>query len=174
MENQVDVAIVGGGIVSATLATMLAELQEDLKIVVFERLADVAEEASKAMNNAGTGHAANCELNYTPEKADGSVDIVKALTINSSFEISLQFWSHLVERGIIPSPSTFLNRCPHLSFVWGDANARFLKTRQARLSAHPMFQDMRISEDRAQLTESAWTGAPIWTSAAWPTRCSPP
>ena len=152
-ENQVDVAIVGGGIVSATLATMLAELQNDMRILIFERLGDVAEESSKAMNNAGTGHAANCELNYTPEKADGSVDIAKALNINSAFEVSLQFWSHLVERGIIPPPVTFLNRCPHLSFVWGEANTRFLRTRQARLSAHPMFQDMRLSEDRAELTE---------------------
>ena len=150
-ENQVDVAIVGGGIVSATLATMFAELQADLRIVVFERLEDVAEESSKAMNNAGTGHAANCELNYTPEKADGTVDITKALTINGSFEVSLQFWSHLVERGILPLQ--FLNRCPHLSFVWGEANTRFLRTRQARLSAHPMFADMRISEEPAELTE---------------------
>jgi len=153
MENQVDVAIVGGGIVSATLATMLAELQEGMTIHAFERLADVAAESSQAMNNAGTGHAANCELNYTPEKADGSVDIAKALAINSAFEISLQFWSYLVERGILPSPSTFLNPCPHLSFVWGEANTRFLRTRQARLSAHPMFQDMRISEDTEELRE---------------------
>jgi malate dehydrogenase (quinone) len=152
-ENLVDVAIVGGGIVGATLATMLAELQDDLRIVVFERLADVAEESSKAMNNAGTGHAANCELNYTPEKPDGSVEIAKALTINGQFEVSLQFWSHLVERGIIPAPSAFLNRCPHLSFVWGEANTRFLRTRQERLRAHPMFADMLFTEDRAQMAE---------------------
>lgn len=153
-ENQVDVAIVGGGIVSATLATMLAELQGDLRILVLERLEDVAAEASQAMNNAGTGHAANCELNYTPEKPDGSVDITKALAINAAFEVSLQFWSHLVERGIVPAPSTFLNRCPHLSFVWGEANTRFLRARQARLGAHPMFAGMRITEDPAEL--KAW------------------
>jgi malate dehydrogenase (quinone) len=153
MENPVDVAIVGGGIVGATLATLLAELQDDLSIQVFERLGDVAEEATKAMNNAGTGHAAYCELNYTPEKADGTVDIAKALTINSQFEVSLQFWSHLVERGIIPSPKTFLNPCPHLSLVFGEANVRFLRARQARLSAHPMFQDMRITEDHAELAD---------------------
>ena len=153
-EQQVEVAIVGGGIVSATLATMLAELQNDLRIAVFERLGLVAEESSKAMNNAGTGHAANCELNYTPEKADGTVAIAKALTINGAFEVSLQFWSHLVERGILPAEVPFLSRCPHLSFVWGEANTRFLRTRQARLSAHPMFQGMRISEDRTEL--AAW------------------
>ncbi|BDU75487.1 malate dehydrogenase (quinone) [Mesoterricola sediminis] len=152
-QTQVEVAIVGGGIVSATLATLLAELQDDMRITVFERLGDVAEESSQAMNNAGTGHAANCELNYTPEKGDGSVDIAKALTINGAFEVSLQFWSHLVERGIIPAPSAFLNPCPHLSFVWGEANTRFLRTRHARLSAHPMFADMRLTEDRAQLAE---------------------
>ena len=152
-EYQVDVAIVGGGIVSATLATMLAELQSDMRITVFERLGDVAEESSKAMNNAGTGHAANCELNYTPEKADGTVDIAKALNINGAFEVSLQFWSHLVEQGILPRPVTFLNRCPHLSFVWGEANTKFLRTRQARLSAHPMFADMTITEDRARMAE---------------------
>jgi len=190
-EQQVEVAIVGGGIVSATLATMLAELQNDLRIAVFERLGLVAEESSKAMNNAGTGHAANCELNYTPEKADGTVAIAKALTINGAFEVSLQFWSHLVERGILPAEVPFLSRCPHLSFVWGEANTRFLRTRQARLSAHPMFQGMRISETGRNWPRGCpwswkaairprpwrppgWTGARTWTSAASPALCSSP
>jgi len=154
MENQVDIAIVGGGIVGATLATLFAELQGDLRIAVFERLGDVAEESSKAMNNAGTGHAANCELNFTPEKADGTVDIAKALAINAAFETSLQLWSYLVEKGALTKPLGFLTPVPHQSLVWGEANTRFLRARHAQLSAHPMFHDMQFTEDPAQL--AAW------------------
>jgi malate dehydrogenase (quinone) len=138
---------------SATLATLLSELIPGIRIQVFERLEGVAMESTLAMNNAGTGHAANCELNYTPEKADGSVDIAKALTINAAFEVSLQLWSHLVETGALPEPARFLSPVPHLSFVWGDANVRFLRTRHQGLSATPMFQDMTYTEDPVRLAE---------------------
>lgn len=152
-QDQTDAVLVGGGIMTATLATLLSELLPDLRIQVFERLEDVALESTQAMNNAGTGHAANCELNYTPEKPDGTVEISKALAINSAFEVSLQFWSYLVERGILAEPGRFLTPVPHLSFVWGDANVRFLRTRHGRLSETAMFRDMRYTEDPALLTE---------------------
>lgn len=151
--EQVDVVLAGAGIVSATLATMLNELAPDLAIHVFERMPGVAQEASQAMNNAGTGHAANCELNYTPERTDGSVDIAKALTINEAFEVSLQLWSHLVERGVLPDPGRFLQPVPHISFVWGEGDTRFLRARHGQLSQHPMFADMAYTEDPAELNE---------------------
>jgi malate dehydrogenase (quinone) len=152
-EELVDVVLVGGGIMSATLATILGELQPDMRFKVFERLDDIAMESSKAANNAGTGHAANCELNYTPQKPDGSVDIAKALAINSAFETSLQLWSYLVEKGDLPRPLGFLTNVPHQSMVWGEANQRFLRARHSQLSAHPMFHDMLYSEDPARLAE---------------------
>ena len=151
--EQVDVALVGAGIMSATLATLLAELQPGLSIKVFERLEDVALESSQAFNNAGTGHAANCELNYTPERAAGGVDIAKALAINGSFEVSLQLWSHLVEGSALPEPRQFITPVPHQSFVWGEANTRFLRARHAQLSAHPMFRDMQYTEDPRELAD---------------------
>lgn len=151
--DQADVVLVGAGIMSATLAALLRELQPDMSIRVIERLEGVALESSLATNNAGTGHAANCELNYTPEQADGSVETSKAFKINESFEISLQFWSHLVGKGLLPQPGAFLSPVPHLSFVWGEDSVRFLRTRHAALQAHPMFVDMRYSEDPAQLRE---------------------
>jgi malate dehydrogenase (quinone) len=151
-EDQAEVVLVGGGIMCATLATMLRELQPDMTIQVFERLQDAALESTEAMNNAGTGHAAYCELNYTPEKADGSVDIAKALNINGAFEVSLQLWSHLVEKGVL-APDSFLSPVPHESCVWGEANVRFLRARHAQLSAHPMFADMQFTESREQLAE---------------------
>lgn len=150
-----DIVLVGGGIMCATLAAMLNELDPALSVQVFERLEDVALESAEAMNNAGTGHAAYCELNYTPQNADGTVEITKALTINSSFEISLQFWSYLVEKGLLPEPRTFLNPIPHMSFVWGESNAKFLRTRHQRLSDHPMFADMTITEDPVAIGEWA-------------------
>jgi malate dehydrogenase (quinone) len=152
-EDAVDVVLVGGGIVSATLGALLNQLMPDLTLQAFERLEGVAIESSQVMNNAGTGHAANCELNYTPQKPDGSIDIAKALSINESFEVSLQFWSHLVQKGALPDPRAFLNRVPHVSFVWGDKNVDFLRNRHARLSAHPMFADMVLTEDPARMQE---------------------
>ncbi len=152
-EGTVDVVMVGAGIVSATLVNMLAELLPDLSIRVFERLEGVAVESSRAMNNAGTGHAANCELNYTPRRADGTIDITKALRINEEFEISLQFWAHLVEIGAIPEPRDFLRPVPHMSFVQGDDDVDLLRARHAALSAHPMFASMAYSEDPGQMAE---------------------
>jgi len=152
-DELVDVVMVGAGIMSATLATLLGELQPGMTFKVFERLTDVALESSKAANNAGTGHAANCELNYTPGKPDGTVDIAKALAINSAFETSLQLWSYLVEKGTLPTPLGFLTNVPHQSLVWGEANTRFLRARHAQLSAHPMFHDMQFTGEPARIAE---------------------
>jgi len=148
-----DVVLVGAGIMSATLGVLLKELQPDLTIEIFESLDGVATESSDAWNNAGTGHAALCELNYTPQKADGSVDTSKALHINESFKISEQFWSYLVQQGHLKSPETFIQRIPHLSFVHGAKNVDYLRQRHAALSANHLFGDMRFSTDHAELAE---------------------
>jgi malate dehydrogenase (quinone) len=144
---------VGAGIMGATLASLLRQLDPNLSVVVLERLPGLAAESSAAMNNAGTGHAANCELNYTPEAADGSVPIAKALAINSSFELSLQFWSSLVEQQLLPDPAAFIRPVPHLSFVWGEANVDFLERRHRALTASPQFAAMAWSTDPQQLQE---------------------
>ncbi len=148
-----DVVLVGAGIMSATLGVLLKELQPDLTIEIFESLGDVAAESSDAWNNAGTGHAALCELNYTPQKADGSVDISKALHINEAFKVSQQFWSYLVQRGGIKAPREFIQRIPHLSFVHGAKNVEFLRKRQAALSANHLFAEMKFTTDHAELAE---------------------
>ena len=138
---------------SATLGVLLKELQPDLTIEIFESLDDVATESSDAWNNAGTGHAALCELNYTPQKADGTIDVKKALQINESFKISEQFWSYLVQKNHIPAPKTFIQRIPHLSFVHGAKNVDYLRKRHQALSAHHLFESMRFSTDPKELTE---------------------
>ncbi len=102
---------------SATLGTLLKDLQPDLKIAVLERLSDVAQESSNAWNNAGTGHAALCELNYTPEAKDGSIDPAKAVAINEQFQQSRQLWASLVAEGVLDEPTTFINATPHMTFV---------------------------------------------------------
>ncbi|MEI6874253.1 MAG: malate dehydrogenase (quinone) [Spirochaetota bacterium] len=149
--NDVDVTLVGAGIHSATLGMMLRELDPGLRIRAFERLDAVALESSDAMNNAGTGHAANCELNYTPQKADGGVDPTKAFSINEQFETSLQFWAGLVERGGLPPPSSFMTACPHMSLVMGDADVAFLKARHGLLAAHHFFAGMDYSEESSHI-----------------------
>lgn len=136
---------------SATLATLLSELDDSLSMMMVERLPTVAAESTDAWNNAGTGHAGYCELNYTPTSADGTIDINRALSINTSFEVSLQFWSYLVENGTLPAPKNFINPTPHLSFVWGDEDVKFLRQRYALLKAHHLFQDMEFSDDIATL-----------------------
>jgi len=152
-ESNIDVLLVGGGVMSATLGMMLMQLDPTLKIMMVERLDHVAHESTDGWNNAGTGHAGYCELNYTPQKSNGSVEIQRALAINASFETSLQFWSYLVEQNILPSPRQFINTTPHQSFVWGKADVAFLRKRYERMSAHHLFKDMQYSEDPAKIRE---------------------
>ncbi|MFM8936041.1 MAG: malate dehydrogenase (quinone) [Vulcanococcus sp.] len=151
MPQRCDALLVGAGIMGATLASLLKQLEPGLAVVVLERLPALAAESSAAMNNAGTGHAANCELNYTPEAADGSVPIAKALAINAAFELSLQYWSSLREEGVLADAAAFLRPVPHLSCVWGEANVAYLRRRHQALSATPQFADMAWSSDPAEL-----------------------
>ena len=119
-----DVVLIGAGIMSATLGVFLKELEPSLNIEMFETLEGAGLESSESWNNAGTGHAANCEMNYTPERADGSIDISKALEINVEFDLSRQLWSYIVKKGSITDPRSFIHPVPHMSFVWGDENVR--------------------------------------------------
>ena len=140
---------------SATLGVILKELDPNITIQVFERLDHAGTESSDAWNNAGTGHAAFCELNYTPQKPDGSIDISKAVKIAESFELSKEFWSYLVEQNYFPNPSEFISPTPHISFVWGADNVNFLRKRYNALKDNPLFRDMVYTEDRDQITEWA-------------------
>lgn len=150
-KNTVDILLVGAGVMSATLGMLLSRLDPTLKIMMVERLCKVAHESTHSLNNAGTGHAGYCELNYTPQKADGSVEISKALAINAGFEVSLQFWSWLVEQQILPASHEFINSIPHQSFVWGDKDVEFLRKRYELLHQHHLFEEMEYSEDPAVL-----------------------
>ncbi|MEK1905181.1 MAG: malate dehydrogenase (quinone), partial [Pseudomonas sp.] len=149
----VDVLLVGAGIMSATLAVLLKELDPGLKLEIAELRESGAIESSNPWNNAGTGHAGLCELNYTPQAADGSVDIKKAVNINTQFEVSKQFWSYLCGKSAFGSPKNFINSVPHLSFVRGEKDVGFLKARFAELSQHHAFSDMEYSEDAATMAE---------------------
>lgn len=150
-----DVVLIGAGIMSATLGIILKELNPDITIQIFEKLDQPGLESSDAWNNAGTGHSAFCELNYTPQKDDGSVDISKALKICQDYEVSREFWSYLVEKGYIKEPSSFITRIPHLSFVWGKDNIEYLKRRHQLLTENAMFQGMAYTEDRDRVKEWA-------------------
>lgn len=146
-----DVVLIGAGIMSATLGMLLKKLQPETTIEIYERLDVIAGESSDAWNNAGTGHSAFCELNYTPERPDGSIDISKAIKIAESFEVSKEFWAYLVQQGYVKSPETFIRQVPHISFVWDAPNVAYLKKRQQALRNNPLFADMQYSEDPAQL-----------------------
>ncbi|WP_136586696.1 malate:quinone oxidoreductase [Microbacterium hydrothermale] len=155
MTENVDVLLIGGGIMSATLGTLLKDLQPDLKIAVLERLSDVAQESSNAWNNAGTGHAALCELNYTPEGKDGSIDPAKAVTINEQFQQSRQLWASLVAEGVLDEPSTFINATPHMTFVRGEKDVAFLRKRYEVLKQQPLFAGIEYTEDSRVINQWA-------------------
>ncbi|MFJ8235819.1 malate dehydrogenase (quinone) [Ureibacillus sp. NPDC094379] len=148
-----DVILIGAGIMSATLGTLLKELKPEWEIKVFEGLEKAGEESSNEWNNAGTGHSALCELNYTSEKSDGSIDIKKAININEQFHLSRQFWSYLVDRKLISNPQEFIMPIPHMSMVQGSKNVDFLKKRHEALSKNLLFKGMEFTEDPAKLLE---------------------
>jgi malate dehydrogenase (quinone) len=153
--GRADIVLIGAGIMSATLATLLKVLQPDLKIQIFETLECAAGESSQAWNNAGTGHAALCELNYTPQNKLGEINIAKALEINTEFDASRQFWAYLVKQGAIKDPQSFVHSVPHMSFVRGGEDVAFLRKRFESLSQHHCFAGMEYSEDREHIEEWA-------------------
>src|SRR5246127_5303005 len=150
-----DVVLIGAGIMSATVGTVLKELEPSLSITMFETLEDCGLESSQAWNNAGIGHAANCELNYTQQRQDGSVDISEALKVNTEFDLSRQLWSYLIRKGAIQDPRAFIHPCPHMSFVWGQDNVAFLRKRFEAMSASHCYHGMEYTENRAKITEWA-------------------
>lgn len=151
-----DLALVGGGIMSATLGVMMKLLSPNLKIVLFERLDEVALESSNPWNNAGTGHAALCELNYMPDSKDGSLpDPAKAIAINEQFQVSRQFWSHLVQKKILGAPESFIRTVPHMTFVTGEKDVDYLRRRFEVLKKQPLFAGMEYTEDLKKLAQ--WT-----------------
>jgi malate dehydrogenase (quinone) len=152
-DRKVDVLLIGGGIMSATLGVYLSELEPAWTFEVFERLDKVAEESSNGWNNAGTGHSALCELNYTPMDDKGVVHIEKAIEINESFQISRQFWSHQVRKGVLGNPREFINSTPHMNLVFGPQNREFIQKRVAALKASPLFAGMEMTTDTAKIKE---------------------
>ena len=179
--RKVDVLLIGGGIMSATLGVWLRELEPDWSMEMIERLDGVALESSNGWNNAGTGHSALAELNYTPEDSKGNVRIEQAIKINEAFQVTRQFLAWQVQRGVLKDPRSFINSTPHMSFVWGEDNIRYLKKRHEALKASPLFASMAYSEDPEQI--KAWvplmmegrdpkqriaaTWAPVGTDCEW-------
>src|SRR5690625_4417299 len=153
-ETKADVILIGAGIMSATLGTILKGLEPEWNIKVFEKLANAGEESSNERNNAGTGHAALCELNYTTERPDGSVDIKKAIDINERFQVSMQLWSYLINKKLIHNPQDFIMSLPHISMVQGEQNIAFLKKRFETMSINPLFKGMEFTDDPVKLM--AW------------------
>lgn len=146
-----EVVLIGGGIMSSTLGIFLNQLQPDWSIRIYERLDKVAMESSSAWNNAGTGHAGNLEMNYTPIK-NGKVDISKALKVAEQFEVSKQFWSYLVEKNILKD-TRFVSFCPHHAVVFDEEDVNFLKARYEAMHVTPLFENMTYTEDKEVMKE---------------------
>ncbi|WP_282165497.1 malate dehydrogenase (quinone) [Cellulophaga baltica] len=153
MNTKNNFTLIGAGIMSATLGVLLKQLIPDAIISIYERLDAVGAESSDAWNNAGTGHSAFCELNYTPENDAGDIDISKALKISEQFEMSKQFWAYLVKNNLIQADTPFINDIDHMSFVWGDANIKFLKKRHEALTKYDIFKAMKFSTDFEEIKQ---------------------
>ncbi|ALX49618.1 malate dehydrogenase (quinone) [Lentibacillus amyloliquefaciens] len=148
-----DVVLIGAGVMSATLGVLLKELEPDWKITIFEKLDKAGKESSNERNNSGTGHAALCEMNYTTEQPDGTIDMDAAIRINERFQLSRQLWAYLVDHNLIGKSHNFITGLPHLSFVKGEKSIAFLKKRFETMSKHPLFKDMEFSDDPSKLKE---------------------
>ncbi len=152
--QQYDYALIGGGIMSATLGVLLKQLNPDISLVMYERLEAVATESSNPWNNAGTGHAALCELNYMPDSKDGSLpNPAKAIAINEQFQVSRQFWSSLIHLGVLSKPESFIRTVPHMTFVSGEKDSDYLRRRHEVLSQQPLFAGMEFSTDVHQIAK---------------------
>lgn len=151
-KDQTHFVLIGAGIMSATLGIFLNKLFPHIKLSIYERLDTVAAESSDPWNNAGTGHSAFCELNYTPV-VNNKIDISKALDIAHQFEISKQLWAYLKEKACLSFEFPFICQTPHMSFVWGDENIAFLKQRHQAMTANAIFQDMLYSTDYEQIMD---------------------
>ena len=152
--KETDVVLMGAGIMSATLGMILKELDPNITIQIFERLDQAGTESSDAWNNAGTGHSAFCELNYTPQRPDGSINTLKAIKIAESFEASKEFWSYLVQKKYV-KPGDFISKVPHVSLVWVDVNVSFLTKRYSLLRENPLFTETVYTEDRDLMSQWA-------------------
>lgn len=151
--NSTNVVLVGAGIACASLGVLLRELDPNINIIMLERLDDIAKESSFALNNAGTGHAGYCELNYTPELSNGEIDMQKALSINAGFQSTLHLLAKLVEEGKIKNPQNFISKTPHLSLVWGDKNRQYLKKRFLKMQEHSCFDGVEFSSDKDEIAQ---------------------
>lgn len=153
IHSKADVILIGAGIMSATLGALLKELVPDWKITVFEKSGTAGEESSNEWNNAGTGHSSLCELNYSVEKPDGSIDISKAIKVNEEFQVSKQFWSYLVSSKLVRNPQDFIVSVPHMSFVQGEKDVAFLRKRYEAMSVNPLFEGMEFSDQPEKLKQ---------------------
>ena len=142
--GRTDVVLIGAGIMSATLGALLRMVEPDWSITLVERLDAAAAESSDPWNNAGTGHSALCELNYTPQNPDGTIDIAKAVNVNEQFQVTRQFWTYAHENGILPDVRNFLNPIPHVSFVHGAENVEYLRRRHDTMVRNPLFASMEF------------------------------
>jgi len=150
--EEVDVVLVGGGVMSATVGLMLKQLEPSWKIVIYERLGAMAEESSNGWNNAGTGHSALCEPNYTPGNAE-KVDVSKAITVNENWQLSRQYWTYLKNQNLLKDPNTFIDVTPHCTFAYGEDQVGWLKQRYNSLHKHPLFEGMEYTDDPKTLRE---------------------
>ena len=154
-----DVVLVGAGIMSATLGGVPEGARASLNIEMFETLGGAALESSNAWNNAGTGHAANCELNYTPERSDGSIDISEALRGQCRVRpVAPALVLSGEEAARSPIPQSFIHPVPHMSFVHGAENVAFLRKRFKAMSAHHCYRRHGVYRGQAQTRAS---GSPL-------------
>lgn len=157
VSETVDVALIGAGIMSATLGTLLQQVEPGWSIAVFEARDGVAQESSDAWNNSGTGHSGFCELDYATARSDGSLDISKPIAVNEMFQVTRQFWTSLIASGRLPAAERFVHPTPHMAFVTGESHVAFVRAWHDTLTREPLFAGMGFSDDIRQIAN--WSRA---------------
>eukprot|EP00928_Gymnodinium_smaydae_P063003 TRINITY_DN46711_c0_g1_i1.p1 TRINITY_DN46711_c0_g1~~TRINITY_DN46711_c0_g1_i1.p1 ORF type:complete len:582 (-),score=59.30 TRINITY_DN46711_c0_g1_i1:383-2128(-) len=159
--KEIDVVCIGAGIMSATVALLLQELEPSWKIIMYERLHAVAEESSNGWNNAGTGHSGFMEPNYTkPVRShDGtlrSVTLDKVELICEQFLYSRLYWDYLVKQDLLPDPSTFIHQTDHIAIGIGKDQCDFIMKRFETLQTVDLFDGMEIALPEEKGKQAMW------------------
>eukprot|EP00440_Ansanella_granifera_P037345 gb/GFBE01040518.1/.p1 GENE.gb/GFBE01040518.1/~~gb/GFBE01040518.1/.p1 ORF type:complete len:563 (+),score=195.61 gb/GFBE01040518.1/:1-1689(+) len=160
-QREVEVVLIGAGIMSATVGLMIKELEPEWKMLMFERLAAPGLESSNGFNNAGTGHAGFMEPNYTKEvlNPDGSLKTVtteKVTHVCEQFLSSRQYWEYLTRKSLLPNPDTWIHQTNHIALGVGKDQVEFIKKRYEAMKDHPLFNSMEICLPEEKAKAAQW------------------
>ena len=150
-----DVVLIGGGIMSATLAALLEVVAPQWSITVFESAAGRRrrELARLEQRRHRPRRPVRAELHARRARRPGgpgqgrhdqrAVPGLPPVLVAPG------------RAGLTGAPKEFINPVPHVSFVTGEDGRAYMRARHEALAAQPLFDGLEYSDDPAELAE--WT-----------------